>query len=288
MIVLIFCLLASLLSAQQNITIRQTVFVPPEFYVGDQVELRLLVDTENPDALLIPSQLPVHEFIDIRRVELVRVGAQTWVNITFVSYAPGERVLPTLQLGGGSIAGVSITTRSLLGAEQELRPYLDPLPLPQTVAQISLLLFLVLGLPVLLFYGLRWVGRFYRSLGEIYRRVLPYRYLSNKLEHLKKNSYRLSAREFYEELNVSIRRWIVATSGDSGLSSLTATEMAAVISDYIPSEGMVWVDLLSRCERFIYSGTENLPEARMDDVERALASLRTLTDHAGRKKVSAS
>lgn len=284
MMALVLVLLTPLLNAQQNIVIRQAMFVPPEYYVGDQVELRLLVEADNPEALMVPAQLPLHEFIDFRRIDIVRSGGQLWVVITFVSYASGERVLPILQLGGGSISGISISTKSILGSEQELRPYLDPLPLPNTAATVALLLFLVLGVPVLGFYGIKWMNRAYLVMREIYRRLIPHRQLMGRLEHLKKNVHRISAREFYEGLNEAIRKWILALSRDPKLSSLTANEMRLVISRYLPVEGMVWVDLLNRCERFIYSGAENLPEAREDDLERAISSLREMSEHARHKK----
>lgn len=282
MIVLLLTLAAAAFG-QESLVVRETVFVPPEYYVGDLVELRVQVDSPNPDALRVPSQLPLLDYLEIRRIDVVRADQKTWIHIGFVSYAPGERQLPLIQLGGASLTNLKIKTKSILGSDRQLRPYREPLGLAGTTAQVALLLFLALGLPVVVFFGLRGVWRLRAWMETLYRRLYPHRALEQRLVQLERDAFKLPARDFYEGLEHALRRWLAEVGGSTAPLSLTSAELR---TDGLPSvpEAMVWVDLLSRCERFVYSGAENVLEARLADLGRARETLRSVRDRELRRR----
>jgi hypothetical protein len=276
--------LISSLAAQEGLAIQDILVIPPEYYVGDLIEMRVQVETAYPEGLIPPSQYPTADWVEFRRIEILRSERRTWVVIHLVSFAQGERTLPVIQLGTASLRGLTVSTKSILGTDQRLKPYLDPLPLANTQTNIAVLLFLIFVLPVGLFYGLRGATKLFFTFHRLYQQHYPNRLFTQELQKLKKKVYKLGTRDFYEELNQIIRRWLLLLSNDKAVLSLTAEEIRNQIEVYVPVESQVWTDLLKRCERFVYSGHENVLESRTADLDRALASLKLLLQQAKQKK----
>lgn len=267
--ILLLVLLATVLGAQEGLTVRQVLFLPPEFYVGDPVEIRALVDHPNPQALIPPSELPQTEAFEVRKVDVIFEEGRLWVVIRFVSFAPGTHPFPVIPLGGGTLRGLMVSTRSALREEAGLLPLQEPISLSGSGLRVGLLLFVVLLLPWLVFRLLGLVLMLSRLWIEQRSTMRPYWSFQQELQRLRREAYRLNTPSFYEQLGGAIRRWLTAVARNPSLMSLTAEEWKHQAPDLISTESMVWPDLLQRCERWVYGGGENVSEARYADLNRA-------------------
>ena len=80
----------------------EAIFLPPRFFVGDRVELRLTYDLPGGVTVEPPAQLPDHDWIEFRSIEVQDRRAsggpgELRVRIFFIPFFPGETVLPSLR-----------------------------------------------------------------------------------------------------------------------------------------------------------------------------------------------
>jgi len=66
---------ATFLSAQSEIT--RSVFIPPEYYIGDPVELRLQLELDRSEVLSVPLNIDEPEWVEIQDIQ---------INLQFVYY----------------------------------------------------------------------------------------------------------------------------------------------------------------------------------------------------------
>ena len=175
--------LASLITASavgQSVSVSRTVLLPPTFYVGDLVELRL--DLDAPPGLELVAPPVASDAGDeaasllIRDVQTGRVSDSAWqVRILFSSYRPGVVTLPAIDLGGYVISGLRVQTRSLLDdtGETDLRAAKDQLYLPGSAARLLLFGALVLLAPVLAVVVGAALWRLLGHIRERRRRAVP-------------------------------------------------------------------------------------------------------------------
>ena len=129
-------------------------FLPPRFYVGDPVEMRLEIETppgsppvEGAAALPEPSG-PVPAF-QLDFLTLRRTGAErSLVSVGFRPFRPGRLRLPPLPAGGLLLDGLEVEVLPALKGEEALYEPRGPLPLAGTGGRIAALLALVLGGPL--------------------------------------------------------------------------------------------------------------------------------------------
>ena len=177
----LFSLTAAVTVGAQPVRVTQTVLLPPAFYVGDQVELR--VDLETPTGLQLASPVPPSSPIDdapawllIRAVTATRIDETLWqVRIRFTAYRPGVVTLPPIDLGGHVLTGLKVQTRSLLDdtGESDLRPAKTQLYLPGSLTRLILIGAFVAIAPVLILKFGRFLWLWTGRLRERRRRALP-------------------------------------------------------------------------------------------------------------------
>jgi|GEM_PF-3652005 len=270
-LVCIFPLVLQSLWAQEEIPVTDILLLPPEFYVGDLVEMRVNINFPSPELLTPSSDYPLQDWLDIRKVELVKDDQGSTVVIRFVSYSPGTRAFPPIRLSAGILSKLSISTLSVLNDEQlTLAPYREPLNLPGSETQIAFIVVLLVFVPFLVIFLFNFFLKFIRQAKSQWAFLHPYSVLFNDLKFLRKRCYGMSTAEFYSSLSMSIREWLGKCHKDKTLLSLTADEWSGRLEELQQNEPLVWVDIFQRCERWIYGGGENLEENRIRDLERAL------------------
>ncbi len=218
----------------QEYSILQSVFLPPRYYVGDRVELRLRVVPAEEDTLESPSRLPEADTLEYHDVSVKDMGREHQVVISFSSYAPGRQTLPALDLGGIVLQGLQINTASLV---EEGHTRLQE-PQPQAVVPSSRLLIalaagLVLAIPLgglLLFRVGRSQGR---RLMVWYQENRPRRQMIRHLRNLKGHVLELDRRDFYSQFSVGLRRYLSLRLGRD-CNSATTRELSQILRESLP------------------------------------------------------
>jgi hypothetical protein len=189
--------------------------VPLRAYVGDTVELRvrLRLDAQVTRALEAPKKLPSASWLEIRQVRVLLLGGREWeVRIRYVSFAPGQAALPSLDLRAITLAGLQVHTASIL-AERKLErpaPPRDQLALPGTARRLALTALAAVACPVAaVFAGMR-AARFARRLAARRRAALPGNRFRRALRRLRGQLDSLGPRRFYIELTAALRAYIEA------------------------------------------------------------------------------
>ncbi|MEM5948372.1 hypothetical protein WKV44_07425 [Spirochaetia bacterium 38H-sp] len=110
LILIVFFAAPFFLFAQQEIISRN--FLPAEFYVGDTVELRLLIsglDEQNMEE----ARIPTLDWGLIKSIEKKKTGSHTIVSIIFVPYQPGRHYIPSISFGDYTLEEQEVIVTSL-------------------------------------------------------------------------------------------------------------------------------------------------------------------------------
>ena len=192
-------------------------FIPPMYYIGDEVELRI--------SIIIPENLQIKEpenkiekkWVEINKVSITLVRKREDkkiydVNIFFRAFKPGKLFLPKLDLGSLSLSDIEINTLSVLEKDKitKLRPLRGQLVLPHTWFKIGLIFaFIILtAILILVFFKFSFKGfNFFNSLNK---RNVPRRKLLKDLENLKTNIQDIKPRDFFIKISDTFKEYLSA------------------------------------------------------------------------------
>jgi hypothetical protein len=196
-------------------TLMESIFLPPRFFVGDRVELRLTYDLPAGMAAEPPAELPVHAWIDYQNIDVQDRRApggsgEVRVRIFFIPFFPGETVLPSLRLGDLDTGELLVTTRSALELEQidTLRGPRRQLNLPLTWLRLLALAAIGIGAPLSFFLLLRYGILGFRRIREARLRRLPYLHVRKSLNRLASGRPSMEGKSFFILLSLTIRRYL--------------------------------------------------------------------------------
>ncbi len=261
-------LLGGTTSAQDNSLVTESVFVPPVYFVGDLVEVRLTLLLPEGKAILPPLSLPSQSWVLIRDVQVRHDPPFERVTVKFVPFAPGGRTLPPLVLGDITLEGVRISTNSLLGKSTptELAPPREQLLLPHT----ELLLFLAFLLLIVLPLG---VWRFFRPAAVLVQnfwkrsdRHRAWRLLNKDLKKLQSRALALRGPEFYTQFSQLVRLYLGARF-DRDFQTLTADEVRTILQPLPAAWTAEWVRLIHRADVVRFDAQEPPEQEKLDDLE---------------------
>ena len=94
--------------AEDTFTITRVHFLPPVYYVGDRVEVRVRLSVEPGLTVAEPSELPSPGNVHIQDVRIIPISDEYDVRVIFACYETGPRDLPPLKLGDIAFTGVKI------------------------------------------------------------------------------------------------------------------------------------------------------------------------------------
>jgi len=218
-------------------SLMESIFLPPRFFVGDRVELRLTYEFPPGMAVEPPAQPPVHAWIEIRKIEVKDRRApgrsgEVLVRIFFVSFFAGETVLPSLRLGDLDTGELLVTTESTLQFEQvaSLRGPRGQLKLPLTWLRLLAFVAFGIGVPLLLLFLLRYGLRGYRRIREARIRRLPYLHVRKSLNQLAAGKSSIEGKSFFILLSLAIRRYL-SERLSRPLMSVTTGEIGAYLRE---------------------------------------------------------
>lgn len=263
-------------------SLMEAVFLPPRFFVGDRVELRLTYDLSAAVAVEPPVQWPVHAWIEFHDIEVQDRrppggSGEVLVRIFFTSFYSGETVLPPLRLGDLNTGELLVKTRSALQLEQAdaLRGPRRQLNLPLTWLRLLTFLALGVGVPLLLYFLLRYGIRGFIRIREARIRRLPYLHARKSLNQLAGGRTSMEGKAFFILLSLAIRRYLSerlsmplmsATTGEIA-GSLKAAGLEESVSERIH-------EMLKAADLIKFSGKR----ANKREMERSLKTAGSIVE----------
>ncbi|HUX12788.1 MAG TPA: hypothetical protein VMW87_07145, partial [Spirochaetia bacterium] len=227
---------AAMPAAAQEYSVSQSVLLPPEFYVGDSVEMRLTVRVGRNETLTPPKSLPTSRWIVFHSVRVVPHGDTQEVRISFTPYHPGTLPFPAIELGHVVLKDISVYVKPVLsGRPAELQSAFRQLLLPNTRLLIGSAVGVLLVIP-LLWFGFYRFGR--ERVAGLLRRVRenrPYRRLLKYLKSVGSRAGEMRGREFYIELLAELRLYLTRRLG-ADCSALTTSEIEPNLGRLMLSE----------------------------------------------------
>jgi len=248
--------------------VTESVFIPPVYFVGDLVEVRLTLVLQEGKALLPPLSLPSQSWILIRDVQVRHDPPFERVTVKFVPFAPGVKLLPTLVLGDITLDGVRISTNSLLekAAPTELLPPRDQLLLPHTELFLFLAFLLLIVLPLAVWRLFRPVFFLIRNLWKRSGRHRAWRQLTKDMKRLQSKALALKGPEFYTQFSRLVRLYLGGRF-DRDFQSLTAAEVRILLQPLPPAWTAEWVRLIHRADVVRFDAQDPPESEKLDDLE---------------------
>lgn len=280
-LVLSSVLLFSQAAVAQEYSIIETLFLPPLYYVGDQVELRVTLRSRFVSSITIPRELPQPSWGQIQDLRILDRGADRELRIRFVAFEPGTKTLPPLNLGPLVVADINVFVTSILNSgDQELRPLRSQILLPGTQAFIVLIIGGIVLVPLAWFFLFRTLRGSVQRIRRFYQEGKPYRRMQRNIRVMRSAADTVQGREFYIALLREIRAYLSERFQISAYS-LTSGELATVFQHRLPEPE----DREKLSKLFLHGDMvkfANLPStittrmSHLDLVERILAKIETV------------
>jgi hypothetical protein len=245
-------------------------FLPPEYFVGDTVEMRIVVTGVPGARITPPAALPESDWLLFRNARVEESGDTYILRIFFSSFAPGTRTLPEITFGDLVLKGTKIHTTSILdGDEGELADLRGQLYLPGTLPLLILTVILVFTAPLALIAASGLIRRRMKSVLLFLTRRRPYWRLRRDLKELGAQALMMSDRDFYYRLSDAVRSYISRRTGGDCIST-TIYEIRSMMQTIFPSgdTAMRLIHFLEYADTIKFAGIEAGETKKGDDLLR--------------------
>jgi hypothetical protein len=239
-------------AAGSGYTVSEAVFLPPQFYVGDRVELRLRLETDEALRLEPIELVAEKEWLVVEEVRVQPRGpGEAEVRIFFISFYPGNTRLPPLRLGDALLTDIGISTLSALEKEDasQLRGPREQLALPGTYLKLAAILLAAVAVPLLAFLLSRRLLRAARKLRSLRLWRRPYLQAKRELRRLQQELPDMASRGFFIRLSRLLKAYLSERLSLPVLSR-TTRELAVVSPPPIEWEEVMSVLELSDLVKF--------------------------------------
>ncbi|MDC7234526.1 MAG: hypothetical protein PQJ58_14935 [Spirochaetales bacterium] len=268
-----------LLPASDNYQIQNLRFLPPEYYVGDTVEMSFVLKGDQVHDYRVPEVIPDPGWVRILSVDVTPEGRDARVSIRLIPYYPGTRALPPFDFGGPVVDDLKIFTSSLLNLEssRELEGIRSPLLIPGTRAVGALGVSLLLALPILLLMLYRVIRHRTGEIIKSYRINLPYRQFQRLVRGIRRSMVNMPEGEFYQVFSGGFKKYL-STRFHQDLTSATTLEMEQIMNSSSIHDGLAvtLINLFHRIDRVKFAGEKLLYSDReqlLDEVEEVSGEL---------------
>lgn len=277
---LVFLLLqAAFLTAADNYQIHNIRFMPPEYYVGDTVEMSFILKTDQIHSFTVPEEFPDPGWLNILSMDIESKGSETEVTIHLIPYYPGTRALPPVDLGGVIVDDLKIFTSTLLNLEssRELEGVQSPLLIPGTRAVGALIVSLLLALPILIVMLYRFIRHRTGEIVKTYKINLPYRQFQRLVRKIRRSMVNMPEKEFYMTFTGGLKKYL-STRFHHDLNSSTTSEIENLLgrSRIHDTLALSLVNLFHRVDRVKFAGDKMLYSDReqlLSEVEEVSEAL---------------
>lgn len=270
---------AALLTAADNYQIQNLRFLPPEYYVGDTVEMSFVIKTDQVHDFTVPETFPDPGWLNILSMDIISKGREAEVKIRLIPYYPGTRALPPIAFGDLEVNDLKIYTSSLLNLEssRELEGIQAPLLIPGTRAVGALIVSLLLGLPVLIVILYRFIRHRTGEIIKTYKINLPYRQFQRLVRKIRRSMVNMPEKEFYITFTGGFKKYL-STRFHQDLSSATTSEIDSLLgrSRLHDTLALSLINLFHRIDRVKFAGEKMLYSDReqlLSEVEEVSEAL---------------
>ena len=213
------------IAAEGEYTIRQIHFLPPTYFVGDEVEVRIRLAVKEGLVPAEPTELPAPTWVHIRDVRIIPISSEYDIRIAFSSYETGKGELPSIALGDITLDGVEIATKSMLGEDTlKIEESFGPALLPGTRLLLAVAVGALLIVPVFMFLLVICVRRLTKHIIAERKERRPFKELTLVLNELANPESPTKIREFYIRLTKVFRDYL-SSRLEVNLRTLTASEL---------------------------------------------------------------
>ncbi|MFP4363119.1 MAG: hypothetical protein ACLFR1_04555 [Spirochaetia bacterium] len=231
---LLFVFATFVFAQEPGYTITQSIFLPPQYYVGDIVELRLRLQLEEGLYIEEPEQMPQAAWLDFHSISIEPRGDEFEVRIRFAPYYPGIRSLPAIDLGEITLSGIRIQTASLLEETgHDFAPPHGQLLLPSTKLFIGIIIGTISAIIAAGLFGWTWGRKKIHSAIQRYIAGRPYRRISKVMDVLRNQLSEMNSRSFYITLSDSFRTYLTEKLKENYLTA-TTSEIERTIRKKLP------------------------------------------------------
>ncbi|ADN02617.1 hypothetical protein STHERM_c16790 [Spirochaeta thermophila DSM 6192] len=208
--------------------VRSVTFLPSEFFVGDRVEMRVVVEGVDVQDLVRP-EVPTLEWGVVEDIELKPVRGGVQISFYFMSFQPGSHLVPSLPCGAFTLEPQEVVVSSYYerGFTQPA-PYKDPLLPRGTRLFLALLGGVGLGILLLVFLFLSNGFGFVRAWCRFVEERFFLRGLLRQLGRLEEEYHGLPQDEFYTRLIEIARKYLSRFHG-ARFASATTRELMDVL-----------------------------------------------------------
>ncbi|MBN2738244.1 MAG: hypothetical protein JXR70_14770 [Spirochaetales bacterium] len=227
----LFCSVSLFCSDDLTPFIKYKSFIPPNYYVGDEVALWIRCQGIGASDLKKPENLFKDQWYEILKIDIRQVEPEVFeIEINFRAFKPGLMNLPVINLGRYYIPEVEINTHSIfdIGVKEEIRPPRGQMYFPYTWIRLLLFVFFIIGLPFALFFLGRYLFRYYVR-WERYRRLrFPRNKLLRGFKRLRRRMGEIDVREFCIHF-VDLFKTYLSERFTSKILNMTTCEVGALL-----------------------------------------------------------
>ncbi|GEM_PF-434868 len=267
-------------TAVEGAEIEKSIFLPPDFYVGDRVEMRITLYPEPGLRVLPPKEVPVAHWIDIHDVRLKESGSRWEVHIDFTTYAPGTRTLPTITLGDVVLNDVKLHTKSILQERDvEFFGIKGQVFLPGTRLAIGLAVFILFFGPVFMFSFAGGITRSIKRFVSVQYGRRPHKRFMRVLKELGETHMQMSSRRFYIVLSEELRRYLSYRTKEDFMT-VTSSEIREQLRHTFPADNADRVEALVRMmqqsDEIKFGGLNASKKQREEDLKMVISAAKDI------------
>lgn len=234
-------------------------FVPTNYFVGDHVQCRILIDVSEGTELVVPDEdnLPDRVDIIIQDVQVYPYSLNRYeVIIHFMPFYPQQQLMPPIDLGDVVLTDITVNTFSVLQDQQTALANLRAqYYLPYTREIVLIFVFLLLVFPIgYLTFSDKFRRRLLSRLSSK-TRVKPYNQINSLIRDLGENAGVVSPREFYIRLTKALRLYLSELTGNDYIS-ITTGEITSRLKIFFQDKRIVEsvFDIMQFADEIKFSG----------------------------------
>ena len=258
--------------AEKNYSSDKIIFLPQDFYVGDIVEMRVVIRPDAGVSVEKPEKFPDSYWVEVENADVIPLdGNEYELRVFLRPYAPGIRALPSVQFGDVVLKDIRIQTKSVLDeADNSFAPPAEQMLLPGTSYYIAFIVGLVFFLPLFFIFFWKKVRR--SVLGFIHekQRIKPYKRIIRVFNELDNTIENLKGREFYTILVDELRLYLTSRSDDDYSSSTMREAAASIVKNFSMAAGYYnLIKIFELADQVKFGSRKVLIKQRKEDLDRA-------------------
>lgn len=264
-----------------DLAILESTISPNEISVGDRVEMRVVLRSNEPEQIELPEEYPSNQSVEIRSMRMIQRDDDREIRLVLSPFRTGTLTVPEIDVGPGTLSGARFRVQSVLPEDgsAELAPVKAPGFLPGFQVIALVLLVVLVSAPFALYrLTVSVVGRIGTALAA-HRANRPFRLFLRSIREISTLFDSLNARNFYIRLVDDLRQYLSERLHPDFMVA-TANEVPFLLQGSIEDDAMRERinALFQRADlvKFASQGADS--EQRRDDLETVVTLVSVLEE----------